>query len=458
MIDLLEGNKNSSSIAIYQEDQCLSYKELNEIVNNFFSIIKPSTICIILGGNSINTIAFYLACLKRECIPLFLSQSISESHLQLYINNYKPSYIFDDSYEKHKDKNNSTYKITKLDTKLLKSRLFPTLLLTTSGSTGNPKVVKITKQNLLSNTKDIIHYLKITTKARHITTLPINYTYGLSCINTHLYSGGSIIANNSTILQKKFWDLVDQYKPNSISGVPYTYELLYRLGLNKLNLESIKTFTQAGGKLSSKILRHFSEYCNEKGKEFIVMYGQTEATARMSYLPYRDLESKIGSIGLALPSGRFSLINTSNYQQISGFEVGELIYKGPNVSAGYAKDFLDLAITGKEKDILNTGDLAYIDKEGFTYICGRKKRFAKLNGIRISLDDIERHISVHMESVAVSDDKFIYIFHENQISTDKVKESLKLFNIPISFYRFKRLKSFPRSPSGKILYAKLLSS
>ena len=463
MIDIIEEHHNSSSIAIYQDDLCISYKELNNKVNNFFVNLQTSTICLIIGSNTINTIAFYIACLRRECIPLLLSPSMSKYYLDIYIKNYKPTYIFSEPELINGATGKEDYTITELVKTKLKSRLIPSLLLTTSGSTGNPKVVKITKKNLVSNTKDIINYLKINNNSRHITTLPINYTYGLSCINTHLFSGGSIILNNYSIIQKDFWDLVNRYNPSSISGVPYTYELLYRLGLSKLNLESIKIFTQAGGKLSPEILKHFFDYCNKHGKEFIVMYGQTEATARMSYLPYKNLKAKLGSIGLPVPSGSFTLVDTSKYDSISNNKVGELVYKGPNVSAGYAENFLDLEISGEEKQILYTGDLAYIDKEGFTYLCGRKKRFAKLNGIRVSLDDVESCINVHIKSIAISDDKFIHIFIERNDEIDdtlmsKLKESLKNFNIPIIVYKFKIIDSFPRSQSGKIKYSEMLKS
>ena len=458
MIDIIEKYKDSSLIAICENNDYLTYKKLNERVHNFFNFLKPSTVCLILGYNTSNTIAFYLACLKRECIPLILSPSISAIHLESYIDKYQPSYIFK---EINVTNNRFIYDLKILKEKKIKAKHLPSLLLPTSGSTGNPKVVKITANNLSSNTIDIIKCLNIDCNSKHITTLPINYTYGLSCINTHLFSGATIVLNNSPVIQKDFWELMEQYKPNSISGVPYTYELLYRLGIDKINLKSIQTFTQAGGKLSNEILKYFADYCKNKNKEFIVMYGQTEATARMSFLPYRHLKKKIGSIGIAIPSGKFNLINTSNYKSISGYKVGELIYKGQNVSPGYSNSFLDLEIKGNKPNRLNTGDLAYIDKDGFTYICGRKSRFAKLNGIRISLDDIELCINKFIKSIVVSDDRLIYIFVESsssisEVVKQKIHNSLSEFKIPRIFFKIKNIKTFPRASSGKIIYSNLL--
>jgi len=169
----------------------------------------------------------------------------------------------------------------------------------------------------------------------------MNYTYGLSCINTYLFSGASIVINNNSILEKSFWESINKFKPTSISGVPYTYEIFNKIGINRLLSTSINVLTQAGGKLDRKLLKKYADLCNKNNCLFYVMYGQTEATARMSYLPPEKLFDKIDSIGIPIPGGKFEIDkSTLGYSEFeTDKEYGELIYKGENVSLGYANSF-----------------------------------------------------------------------------------------------------------------------
>lgn len=171
------------------------------------------------------------------------------------------------------------------------------LLLTTSGSTGSPKLVRQSYKNIAANTDSIIDYLELDASERSISTLPMNYTYGLSIINTHLKVGASLILTEYTLVQRDFWTLFAEYEATSFGGVPYTYEMLDKLQFFRRKLPSLRTMTQAGGKLLPVLHKKFAEYADKEGKKFIVMYGQAEATARMGYLPAQKSLEKYGAMG-----------------------------------------------------------------------------------------------------------------------------------------------------------------
>ena len=265
-------------------------------------------------------------------------------------------------------------------------------MLSTSGTTQNPKFVRLSNSNLYNNTRSIIKYLKIKSDHNTITTMPMGYSYGLSIINTHLSSGSKIILNNKTVFDRSFWKLVDKYKITSFGGVPQLYELLKQLKFEKINLPHLKYLTQAGGKLEKKILKYFENICKEKNIKFIIMYGQTEASPRISYLEWKKFTLKFGSIGKVLSGSKFKILDKRGKYIKSTYSVGELIFFGKNVSLGYASDLEDLYKSDINKGKLFTGDLVYKDNDNYLYIVGRKNRISKIFGLRINLDDIEKQL------------------------------------------------------------------
>ena len=466
MLDLLK--KQNDEIALITKEEKLTYGSLRKKILYFSKKFKPKSVNILLCTNSIDSIIIYLSLLYAGAIPLLLNNELDTSNIKLYKEKFKAKTVISESNKKlnlssiYWDLNNYIiYEFNEFNQ--IKNKEL-SLLLTTSGSTGNPKVVRISKKNIVSNTKSICKYLSINKKDRHITTLPMNYTYGLSCINTFLYSGASIVLNKYSLLERGFWDLMKKYKPTSFSGVPYTYEVLHKIGFEKIinSSSSIKCYTQAGGKLDKKILKDISELCIQNKILFYVMYGQTEATARMSYLPPERILDKIDSIGIAIPGGKFEIDNELKDKVSLGKEsnYGELIYKGENVSLGYAEDFKELDNDCDSNNILRTGDLAYMDNEKYIYIVGRLNRFAKINGIRVSLYDIEEILKEQNYSIAVtSDDKNLNIYVEgdsNYINIKKIKETLinKTTLPPVSFKIF-LVNKIPRNDNGKINYHNL---
>ena len=463
MIDLIS-KRHLDNIAIIDNNKIKTYNDLNKDIKEIEAIIKPRQVLILLCNNSYESLLIYLAALKCDAVPLLLSDSISEFNINEYVKRYLPTFIFSPKEIKNfslRSQKFGNYFIYKTDNYENNLHTNLALLLTTSGSTGNPKVVKVSKNNFMSNTESICEYLNLTNKERHITTLPMNYTYGLSCINTFLCSGASIILNENAITTKDFWVNLEKYKPTQIAGVPYTYEILSKYFLEKLRFSSIKVFTQAGGKLNNEYIRKFINFSKDTKKKFIVMYGQTEATARMSYLPFDKLNEKIGSIGISIPGGSFSLRNTYRDKNNPKKTIGELVYKGDNVTSGYANSYEDLFSLKEENKQLNTGDLAWIDKDNYVYLIGRINRFAKINGIRVSLIDVEDLVKDLGYDCAISSDDInlkIYIEIGENINFDNSivrKEIIKKINLSPNSIKLKIKKKLPRLESGKINYQKL---
>ena len=228
------------------------------------------------------------------------------------------------------------------------------LMLSTSGSTGSVKFVRLSYKNIIDNTKNIVKYLNIKKNHRTITTMPPYYTYGLSIINTHLYAGASIFVTSSRVIEKSFWRYFNEKKITSFGGVPYFYEIIKKLNFNKMCFPNLKYFTQAGGPLNKDLTKYFLNYAQKTKTNFVIMYGQVEATSRMTYLPYKISKRKIGSIGIPIPGGKIFLQNAKS----KNANKGEIVYYGKNVSMGYSENYKDLKRDDENKGILKTGDLA----------------------------------------------------------------------------------------------------
>ena len=444
----------------------VTYKELKWLVNDFSTYLDERSLIFLLGSNDIDSLVCYFASMDSGVVPLLLSDNIKDDQLNNLIDIYSPKYIFS-----KRVLNNDLYL---LKDNFRKSNLFSrdeahdaklhddlALLLTTSGSTGSPKLVKLTKENIKSNAESISEYLKIGCDDRAITSLPFNYSYGLSVINSHLFSGGSIILSNSSMMEDKFWKSINDYSATSIAGVPYNYEMMLRLGIDNLKIPTVNKMTQAGGKLNYQKVKKINDSLRLKGINFYTMYGQTEATARISYLPSDDIDKKPNSIGIPIPGGRLWLENKKGLKISDTMIVGEMIYKGLNVSMGYAESVADLGIGEVNNGILRTGDLAYFDEEGYYFIEGRINRFIKVFGNRISLDSLEKLITSKGFDPVVTgvDDKIvIYIKEVPDLSIadfrKKISESIGINMMAIKIIP---VEDFPRFESGKINYKALNS-
>lgn len=333
------------------------------------------------------------------------------------------------------------------------------LLLSTSGSTGSPKFVRLTRRSIASNAESISEALAIHEDDRAITSLPIHYSYGLSVLNTHLLCGASLVLTDEGLTAPGFWKAVRDRQCTSFAGVPYSYQILNRLRLDHLNVPSVHTLTQAGGKLESSFVARFADLMRARGGRFFVMYGQTEATARIAILPSQEVSAKLGSAGKAVPGGAITIEAEPGVTASTG-QVGELVYTGPNVMMGYATGRSDLHLGDVLGGVLRTGDMASIDSDGFIYMAGRAKRDAKLYGHRVNLDEVEDMLRKHGPTAVVSRDEKLRIFCEYGDAAAFAgyqRDLASRLQINYLAFEFVRVDKLPTKGSGKIDYQALLA-
>lgn len=320
------------------------------------------------------------------------------------------------------------------------------LLLTTSGSTGNPKLVRLSRAAVLANAAAIGETLGITADDVAPTTLPLFYTFGLSVLNSHLLRGATVVLERGGILQRDFWTAVGTHGVTSVAAVPYQYEMLRRLRFDPARYPTLRTLTQAGGRLRPELVEDFAGRMAAAGGRLFVMYGQTEATARMAVLPPDRIADKLGSAGLPIPGGSFSIA------------AGEIVYTGPNTMMGYAESAEDLARGDDLGGVLHTGDLGRLDDEGFLFLTGRLKRIAKVFGVRVNLDDVERTLATHGAVAAVAGDDRLHVFVEGlpADSTQVVqKELVTWLDTHFTGVDVRGIDALPLLPTGKIDYRSL---
>ncbi|MBQ6611921.1 MAG: AMP-binding protein [Oscillospiraceae bacterium] len=259
-------------------------------------------------------------------------------------------------------------------------------------------------------------------------------------------------------MQKEFWNFFKDEEATSFGGVPYTYEMLDRLRFYRMKLPSLRTMTQAGGKILPELHEKFAKYAEENGKKFVVMYGQCEATARMGYLPPEKAVEKKGSMGIAIPGGRFRLIDVNGNEVTEPFVTGELVYEGKNVTLGYAECGDDLIKGDERQGVLETGDMAQFDEDGYYYIVGRKKRFLKIYGNRVNLDEVDRLIKgeFQVEAASTGVDDHMYIFVTEEKLADAVKDFVvSKTKLNQAAFKIIVIEEIPKNDSGKTLYKEL---
>jgi acyl-coenzyme A synthetase/AMP-(fatty) acid ligase len=331
------------------------------------------------------------------------------------------------------------------------------LLLSTSGSTGSPKLVRLSRGSVEANAWSILQGLELTAEDRPIAHLPLNYSYGLSVVNSHLLVGASIVLTTDSLIAPAFWKTVSEHRVTSFSGVPYIYQMLQRLDLDHLPAQSMVTMTQAGGKLDDKTILWFHDKMAARNGKFWVMYGQTEAVARIAILPYSRLPEMVGCAGKAIPRGFLSIQTDDGTTTQAGIP-GELVYRGPNVMWGYALTRPDLAKGDELRGVLATGDRARLDEEGYVYILGRSKRDTKLFGLRINMDDIESLLKAHGPTAVVNgpDRLIVYCEFGDDAELTRLKAEMCLqLKLHTSGLEFRRIDKLPTTSSGKIDYRQL---
>lgn len=455
------------NIAVKDENgQSLSYEELNAEVEKLFNVIKKRCLVFSLCQNSIGSVVGYVSFVENRIVPVLLNAHLDKGLLANLLKRYLPAFLWVPN-EQEKDFEGVSVAYRAFGYSLLKTEyeinygIYPELclMLTTSGSTGSPKFVRQSYLNVFSNARSIVEYLELDETERPITTLPMNYTYGLSIINSHLLVGATLLITEKGFMQKEFWNFFKSEGATSFGGVPYTYEMLERLRFFKMNLPSLKYMTQAGGKLTPELHKKFAEFAKLKKTKFIVMYGQCEATARMGYLPAEKSLEKYGSMGIPIPGGHFKLIDVNGNTVKMPHITGELVYEGDNVTLGYAECKDDLINGDERHGILHTGDMAQFDEDGYYYIVGRKKRFLKIFGNRVNLDEIDRLVKTEFDNIEFAStgiDDHMYLFVTDCDKSAAVKEFVVLkTGLNPSAFQVIVIDKIPKNDSGKTLYKEL---
>ncbi|KUO18730.1 AMP-binding protein [Streptomyces dysideae] len=374
-------------VAVRTADGELSYRDLAARVTATAARLGTTRRLVLLAGaNRLDALVVYLAALAAGH-PLLLVPGDNDTTLRSLVAAYDPDVVVRPRTETEGD----------ATTWLLDERrpgsthtLHPdlALLLSTSGSTGSPKLVRLSHANLQSNAESIATYLDIRDGDRAATTLPMHYCYGLSVINSHLTRGAGLILTDLSVSDTTFWDLFRTARGTALAGVPYTFDLLDRVGFDRMRLPHLRVVTQAGGRLAPERVARYAELGRRAGWDLFVMYGQTEATARMAYLSPALAAERPQAVGVPIPGGSFRLRPLEGLEGLDEPDTGELVYSGPNVMLGYAESPADLSL-GRTVAELHTGDIARRAPDGLYEIVGRSSRFTKVFGLRIDPQRVE---------------------------------------------------------------------
>lgn len=401
----LDIDRHDTSRVAAIDDSCrrITYGEMVAFAGKFSKVLPKRTLIFILSENSIGSLLGYVASLSNRIVPLILSVKTEHglySHLKEL---YRPEYIWMpksvlEQYGREIVFESLDYVLVK--TGLRSPPLYDelSLLLPTSGSTGSPKLVRHSYRNIEANAENVKNLFGLTSDERAMAILPMHYTMGLSVIASHLKAGATLILSGRSLLDADFWKMLKEERATSFTGVPYSYELLMKLRFTRMKLPDLKMITQGGGKLTPEMFSALAKYAEDNGKKFIATYGQSECTARMAYLPPELASSKICSIGIAEPGGKLSLIEDDGRETFEGEGTGEMVYRGENVTLGYATCPEDLMKGDENLGVMHTGDLARRDADGCYYIVGRLKRFLKIFGLRIGLDEVENLVKAQFNT------------------------------------------------------------
>ena len=422
-------------VAVICGGERVSYRQLAERVERAARTIGAGRrLVLVEAANDVTTVVGYLAALHGGHVALLADRG-DPTGLAALIERFDPDVVVGAAGEVRERRSGSRH------------RLHPdlALLLSTSGSTGTPKLVRLSAQALDANAAAISTYLDITAGDRAALTLPLHYCYGLSVINSNLLCGAAVLLSDASVLDAAFWRSFAEHEATSLHGVPYTFDLLDRVGFAGMSLPHLRYVTQAGGRLAPDQVRRWARVGRKRGWQLYVMYGQTEATARMAYLPPGLAEAQPDAIGVPIPGGSLTVEPLE-----PGGEVGELVYRGPNVMLGYAHDPADLA-EGRTVHALRTGDLGRRRPDGLFEIVGRRARFVKPFGIRTDLDGVEHLLAEHGVEAACTGTDDQLVIAARTTATDLVRDIVTgRLALPATAVTVLAVADLPRLPNGKL--------
>lgn len=453
--------KPKDSIAVFDDSGAsVTYGETCGFILRFAKSLPQRSLIFILAENKIGSLLGYVGALSSGIVPLVISAKTEKSLYETLRNKYSPAYLWvpDEMVRElgYEASGFSEWGYTLVKTGLPSPALYEelALLLPTSGSTGSPKLVRHSYRNIEANAFNVLRLFGLTENERPMAALPMHYTMGLSVIASHLLAGATLILSGRSLLDKGFWQMMREHHVTSFTGVPYSYELLSKLRFFRMDLPDLHTITQGGGKMTEELFKACSDYAEQKGKRFIATYGQTECTARMAYLPAELATMKTCSIGIAEPGGQLSIIDKEGNETFVGEAEGEMVYRGENVTLGYATCAEDLLKGDENHGVMHTGDLARRDADGCYFIIGRMKRFLKIFGLRIGLDEVELLIKSNFDTDCYCNgtDEMLNISVTNAAIADKVaafvEEKTHLFHKNIEV---KTVDTILRNEAGKVI-------
>ena len=445
-----------AAAALVSDDAVVSYGELAARVSSLVERLGSTRRLVLLEmHNDVASVVGYLACLTGGH-PVLLVEPGRAAGL---VSAYDPDVVL------------SGASLLSVEERRPGTRhdLHPelALLLSTSGTTGSPKLVRLSRRNVAANASAIATSLGIRPTDVAATTLPLHYCYGLSVLTSHLTAGACVALTSLSVVDSSFWDLVRSRSVTTFPGVPHTFELLDRVRFQSMELPSLRYLTCAGGRLEPATVRRYAALGQRRGFDLVVMYGATEATARMAYLPPDLALSRSSAIGIPVPGGSFSLRRPAQDVCPSRpscpaeppsvqVEEGELVYRGDNVMLGYAESAADLA-RGRGVDELRTGDLARRTPDGLIEIIGRTGRIAKVFGLRVDLSRVE---SALLEAGIVGyaadiGDRVLLAVDRSAAPVDVriVRRVVSALGVPGAALAVAELDGIPRMASGKPDYA-----
>lgn len=426
--------------ALITPDETVSYRELAERVEREAARLGGTRrLVLVAGSNEIDLLITYLAALVGGH-PVLLAPGDNPDSVGALIATYRP-----DVMVRSAGGRTVVEELREGSAHLLHPDL--ALLLSTSGSTGSPKLVRLSHRNVQANAESIAQYLDIGDTDRAVTTLPMHYCYGLSVIHSHLLRGAALILTTRSVTDRGFWDLVRAHRGTTFAGVPYTFDLLDRIGFDTLDLPDLRYITQAGGRLAPNRVRAYSDLGRRRGWKLFVMYGQTEATARMAYLPPELAATYPESIGRPVPGGSFRLEPVADAPD----GAGELIYAGPNVMLGYAHTPDDLRLGDTLGGELRTGDLARQTGDGLYEVVGRRSRFAKVCGLRIDLQHVESALAQRgLTACCAGGTDELIVAVQNGGEVEEVRRATaRASGLPVGAVQVCPVDELPRTSTGK---------
>lgn len=442
----------------------MTYEELAAHIEAVREKGLTRSVAFILADNNVESLTLFLALTEAGVVPLLMHANLDESLLDQYVRMYEPHYICRPESrapvmgERAMVLRLGAYVMAEMEYVPYPLHEALAFLLSSSGTTGSPKLVRHCLSNMTENARHVAEVFRFSPADRSLANLPIYFTQGLNVALANLYAGALVVLSNVSLMSREFWALLTDQRITSITGVPFSYEVMVRLGLLKKEWPDLRVLNEGGGRLSDSLFRAIAEYADRTGKEFIPTYGSTETTSRMAYLPAELALEKTGSMGRPLPGGRFELVDEDGQVIPTPHREGELVYYGPNVTLGYAFDKADLAKGDERHGRYATGDIAYFDEDGCFFITGRKGRFTKIFGYRIGLDEVEKILKDHYASAfaCTGNDKTVFVYTDQDLDAREVAGFLSdKLGLLSSVFHVIRIPDIPRNSYGKVLYTEL---